>query len=260
MKSPISKKGKINRLIVSLLSILLLLFICKIFLLKEEPRDASKSDETGVTKKSTIKNTRISKKDHITLDVPLINQMDDPELYNGCEVTSLAMLLNYYGFDVTKNELAESLTSVPYQYDDGLYGNPNKGFVGSMDATNGIGYSVYHAPIASLAQKYIDNDFQVIDLTGKSLDEILAYCLNGAPIWTIVTTSYAATDDLETWKTPTGTVEISWSVHSAVITGFNSDKIIVNDPYGEKNKTVDREDFEAAFKQMGNQAITITKK
>ena len=38
------------------------------------------------------------------LNVPLLNQMDDPRLYNGCEVTSLAMILNYSGIDVSKNE------------------------------------------------------------------------------------------------------------------------------------------------------------
>lgn len=38
------------------------------------------------------------------LNVPIENQM--PDLPNGCEVTSLAMLLNYYGIKVTKEDLA----------------------------------------------------------------------------------------------------------------------------------------------------------
>ena len=37
------------------------------------------------------------------MDVILYNQMDAPRLYNGCEVTSLAMLLHYSGYEqVTK--------------------------------------------------------------------------------------------------------------------------------------------------------------
>src|SRR4051812_48067864 len=40
----------------------------------------------------------------IMLDVPLITQMDAPKLYNGCEITSLAMIFNYHGIEVTKNE------------------------------------------------------------------------------------------------------------------------------------------------------------
>ena len=35
---------------------------------------------------------KVVHKKRVVLDVPLINQMDDPELYNGCEVTSLAMV------------------------------------------------------------------------------------------------------------------------------------------------------------------------
>ena len=48
--------------------------------------------------KSAVK---VVHKKRVVLNVPLINQMDDPKLYNGCEVTSLAMVLNYNGIDVT---------------------------------------------------------------------------------------------------------------------------------------------------------------
>ena len=35
---------------------------------------------------------KVVHKKRVVLNVPLINQMDDPKLYNGCEVTSLAMV------------------------------------------------------------------------------------------------------------------------------------------------------------------------
>lgn len=63
--------------------------------------------------------------EEVQLDVPLVNQMDAPRLYNGCEVTSLAMILNYKGISVTKNKLAQEITRVPLQYSNGTYGNPN---------------------------------------------------------------------------------------------------------------------------------------
>ena len=43
----------------------------------------------------------------ILLDVPTILQK--PELPRGCEVTSLAMMLNYAGIEVNKMELAEKI-------------------------------------------------------------------------------------------------------------------------------------------------------
>ncbi len=58
---------------------------------------------------SSHKNAADNKEVRQPLDVPLINQMDSPKLYNGCEVASLAMILNYSGYHVTKNELANEV-------------------------------------------------------------------------------------------------------------------------------------------------------
>ena len=41
------------------------------------------------------------------LNVPLVNQL--PDLPNGCEVTSLAMLLKYYDINVSKLELSSNI-------------------------------------------------------------------------------------------------------------------------------------------------------
>ena len=60
------------------------------------------------------------------LDVPLENQFDAPALENGCEVTSLSMLLAYYGYTTTKNQLADQLTYVPVFNADGTHGDQMK--------------------------------------------------------------------------------------------------------------------------------------
>jgi hypothetical protein len=57
----------------------------------------------------------------LVLDVPLLKQMDAPRLYNGCEVTSLAMLLQFEGLTVSKNDLANKITRVPLKYQDGIH-------------------------------------------------------------------------------------------------------------------------------------------
>src|SRR5690625_7931916 len=51
------------------------------------------------------------------LDVPLINQMDEPRIYNGCEVTCMAMILRYLGYDVNKMDLRVQIQLVPLIYD-----------------------------------------------------------------------------------------------------------------------------------------------
>ncbi|MFP7494868.1 C39 family peptidase [Terribacillus saccharophilus] len=188
------------------------------------------------------------------MDVPLINQMDAPQLYNGCEVTSLAMVLQYAGFDVSKTDLADQIAYVPLNYDNGLRGDPNEGFVGDMP--NGPGLGVYHKPVMDIA-KNIAGD-KAVDVTGKSVEEAIYSPLEaGKPVWIITTSSMAPVDDMETWNTPNGEVDVTYSVHSVAVTGYNEDKVFVNNPYGQKNQEVDRESFERAWEQLGSQAIYI---
>ena len=60
------------------------------------------------------------------------------------------MVLNYAGYDVTKNTLANQVATVPLTYSSGLKGDPNDGFVGDM--ANGPGPGVYHRPIYQVAK------------------------------------------------------------------------------------------------------------
>ncbi|NRD78029.1 C39 family peptidase [Bacillus sp. BRMEA1] len=187
------------------------------------------------------------------LDVPLINQMDPPMLYNGCEVTSLAMILNYSGIKVTKNELASHIRTVPLTYDNGQKGNPNEGFVGDM--INGPGYAVYNGPVFELAKKYAGN--RAVNLTGSPLTDLLKKVSQGKAVWVITTVDFAPVSEFEAWDTPQGNIQISFNEHSVVITGYDAHSIYINDPYGDKNEKLDRGNFEKAWNQMGRQAIVI---
>jgi uncharacterized protein YvpB len=187
------------------------------------------------------------------LDVPLIRQMDPPLLYNGCEVTSLAMILNYSGIKVSKNELANQIQTVPITYNNGQKGNPNVGFVGDM--AHGPGYAVYNGPVYQLAKKYAGD--RAVNLTNSPFTDLLKKISQGKPVWIITTVNFAPVSDFQTWNTPQGKIPISFSEHSVVITGYDDHYIYINDPYGDKNKKVDRDDFEEAWEQMGRQAIVI---
>ncbi|WP_245799363.1 C39 family peptidase [Virgibacillus siamensis] len=187
------------------------------------------------------------------LDVPLINQMAPPQIYNGCEVTSLAMVLNYHDYNVTKSELANQIPRVPLTYENGLKGNPNKGFVGDME--DGPGLTVYHGPIYNLAANYAGS--KAVDLTGKPAEVIFQYVAEGMPVWVITTTNSVPVNNFQTWNTPSGKMEVTFSVHSVVVTGFDENHVYINNPYGSKNQQLSKENFIAAWEQMGSQAVTI---
>ncbi len=185
-----------------------------------------------------------------------------PELPRGCEVTSLAMILNYYGVDVDKIQLAEEVKKdpTPYSVQDGTihFGNPYEGFVGDMYSLDTNGYGVYHGPIYELANTYLEG--QVIDITGISFEEMLQFVDKGYPIWTVVNGAFNALPDseFEIWHTPTGIVKITKRMHSVVLTGFNNNQVYINDPlYYTGNRAIDLSGFKAAWEQMGSQAVVI---
>ncbi|WP_245801957.1 C39 family peptidase [Fictibacillus arsenicus] len=192
-------------------------------------------------------------------DVPLIQQK--PELDRGCEVTSLAMLLQHAGVKTDKMELAHRIKKVdtPYENKNGTYyyGNPNDGFVGDIYTFDNMGYGVYHGPVADLAETYLPK--RIVNLTGSAFEHVLKNVKKGKPVWIITNASFKKLpkNDFRTWNTPSGQVQITWKEHSVVITGFDKDNIYVNDPlHNEKNRKLPYKDFRKAWEQMGSQAIT----
>ncbi|MBT2659394.1 C39 family peptidase [Bacillus sp. ISL-18] len=196
-----------------------------------------------------------SQSNSMVLNVPLINQMAAPRLKNGCEMASLAMVLNYHGVKVTKNTLANQVNKVPWTYNNGLRGNPNVGFVGDM--ANGPGLAVYNGPVLSLAKKYVGN--KAVNLTKKPFSEVLSYVGKGLPVWIITTTTFAPVSNFQSWNTPQGPIRITYSEHSVVITGYDQNYIYINNPYGNKNQKLNKSNFIKAWEQMGSQAIVIIK-
>lgn len=224
--------------------------------------DAVKVKPTSELKR--LADVDVSAGTSVQLDVPIVNQLDTSDggeyLLAGCEIASLTMLLQDCGVKVTKEELMEATPTVPLVGDDGLYGNPNKAFVGDMHGDyDNPGYSVYHAPIVALAQSYLLNQpYQVVDLTGQPFTVMLKELASGNPCWVITTDNMQPEMMEEVWQTDEGEMVINWALHSVVVTGYDDEHIYINDPYGyTQNVPYDRDTFEQTWKLMGSQCVTI---
>ncbi|MCW9134609.1 C39 family peptidase [Bacillus paramycoides] len=188
-------------------------------------------------------------------DVPFIKQL--PELPRGCEVTSLAMLLQHKGVQIDKMQLASEIHRVPFEQ-DGLRGNPYEGFVGNIYTKSEQGYGVYHQPIFTLAEKYVPE--KVINLTGREVQDVYKVISSGSPVWVIANTTFKplSEDSFETWNTSSGEVKITYYEHSVVVIGYDQNFVYMNDPLANNpRKAVPRAEFEKSWEQMGKQAITI---
>lgn len=189
-----------------------------------------------------------------TIDTPFVKQM--PELPRGCEVTSLAMMLQQAGVDVDKMELAKKVKKVPFST-NGLRGNPHDGFVGNMYTFNKPGLGVYHRPIAELANEYLPN--RILDLTGSNVETIYEMIDSGSPVWVISNSwfSHLPKNQFKTWNTSSGKIDITYRLHSVVVTGYDENTVYINDPlHSSKNRPVNRSNFEKGWVQMGSQAIS----
>ncbi|WP_442596396.1 C39 family peptidase [Neobacillus sp. D3-1R] len=188
------------------------------------------------------------------IKAPHIKQM--PELPRGCEVTSLAMMLEHGGIKVNKMQLAKEVQKVPYKK-NGLYGNPYDGFIGNMYTFNAPGLGVYHGPIQDLAEKYLQN--RVVNLTGHDFSYVYQMLDQGQPVWVITNSWFKRLPSSQfiTWQTSTGPLRITYREHSVLVTGYDSKYIYINDPlYPKANRAVKKQDFIDSWNQMGKQAIS----
>lgn len=185
----------------------------------------------------------------VVLNAPLIAQK--PQLANGCEVTSLTMMLQYAGIPADKMTLASQIKKVPPGQ------NPNDGFVGDMYRYGHGGLGVYHGPVAALARQYLGN--RVVDLTGSSFDSVIGQLNKNKPVWVInnVTFNTLPQSAFQTWYTTSGPVRVTTKMHAVLVTGYDSQYVYFNDPLAViKNRKVAKTSFINGWEQMGRQAIS----
>ncbi len=191
-------------------------------------------------------------------NVPYIGQY--PELFRGCEVTSLTMMLNYKGFNVNKMELAEKITKEPFIFTlegNEYNGNPHQGFVGDIYTKENKGYGVYNEPIYKLLKEYIGGE--ALNLTGANFSDLYYYINKNSPIWIIINTRFKHLPDEEFsyLNTTRGNVKMTYREHSVLVTGYDNEYIYYNDPmYPGITQKQPKSDFINAWEQMGKQAIT----
>lgn len=195
------------------------------------------------------------------IDVPLENQNGGSvSLENGCEITALSMLLRFYGYDTNKNDLSELLNYVPVYEDEenDIRGNPHEGFVGNIyEGYDAMGVSV--EPIVKVVEQIVQDQRSIVASNETSFTVVADLVKNGTPVWVVATVDFEipTNNDFRVWNTTKGEVKVSPLCHAAVVTGVDDQNVYVNDPYGYKNRIIDRQIFEEVFQRMGNQSLYL---
>jgi uncharacterized protein YvpB len=192
------------------------------------------------------------------INVPLINQ--NPELRYGCEVTSLAMVLNYAGVKVNKMELYKKVKkdSDPIKRattgDILHWGNPHEGFVGDMTGRN-AGYAVFDIPIAQLVNQYLPN--RAVNLTNQPFENVLQHVSKGYPVVVWTTGDYRLPDRWESWRHGNQVIRTPLDLHAVVLVGYNQQYVFLNDPLsGKKQVKVNKQRFIDSWKALKSRAVS----
>lgn len=186
--------------------------------------------------------------------VPTINQF--PELPTGCEVTSSAMLLNFYGINVGKETLADEVSKAPLPgFKNGRVEgeSPYEYFVGNPRDIKSFG--AFNQPMFNLINKYIAAE----NITGCEFSQVLEKIKNGQPVMAWITRDLIDVQYTSSWYVKNQ--EFWWprGEHTVIITGIEENVIVVNDPYDGREKRYELERFKRIWETMGKQAIVISK-
>ncbi len=191
---------------------------------------------------------------NFSLDVKYISQF--PALPNGCEITSLATVLNFYDCDVDKIFLSDNFLPKNEVGSANFY----EEFVGEPASRNS--YGCFAPAIEMAANAYlegINSELVARDVTGCRFDKLLEYVYSGIPVilWGAAyiesepgfSTEWIVDGEYLVWKT---------NMHCMVLIGFNEETktVTVSDPM-RGIKEYDLDLFVKRFKQFYSQAVIV---
>lgn len=192
------------------------------------------------------------------IDVPTVCQY--PELPTGCESAAAAMVLRYYGVDITAVKFADGWLECSnsfYKVNNELYGpDPNRVFAGDPFSENS--YGCYASVIVNAVNANSDI-CRAKKITGKSLYELCTeYIEFDKPLLIWATTGMKESKLGRSWYLKDGS-EFTWisGEHCLVLVGYNEQFYFFNDPQSGSIAAYKKDTAEKRFEELGSQAVYI---
>lgn len=201
-----------------------------------------------------------SSRDEQELDVPVVLQ--NPELPNGCEITSLTAVLNYYGMKISKLEMVDQyLPKQDFRMVNGRRYGPNPALAYAGDPRKQNGMYVFAGPIIKAANAVIADkqaNLRVTDMSGKSKDEILKLVQDGIPVVVWVTLDLSTPKKNKGWIYEGETIQREGysNLHAVVLTGHMDNKVVVMNPL-KGHVTYNEDQFFKSYEELGAQAVAV---
>ncbi|OEF97549.1 C39 family peptidase [Desulfuribacillus alkaliarsenatis] len=181
-----------------------------------------------------------------------------PEMPSGSEATAIAILLNYHGVQITKEEIGRELPTEPLPVEVNnrqIGGDPSRGFIGDPFSEQGLG--LYQQPLARILGNKIPVG-QVIDRSGRPFLAVLSEVERGNPMIVWVTEGLRPASITQFWWTIDNNL-IQWHGNqtTVVLFDFDADSVYVSDPNTGQIEAYNRVVFERIWRDVGSRAIGI---
>ena len=196
----------------------------------------------------------------------LLNVTDIPqygELPGGCEITSLAIALNYMGFNVDKCYLSDNFLPQQNVYtENGVRYGPDPYVAYPGNPRNSSGWYCWAPPIVQAANSYLtqnNSTFKAVDLTGITQVGIEEQIRSGHPVVVWVTLNFGNLTNFGStyWYTPNGVKIVPYTtIHCLVVTGYDENTFKISDPL-QKTSSISKDKFMPVFQTVGSYAMAI---
>ncbi len=211
---------------------------------------ASISGDVAATQPATAAVTASAATQEISLE-PICQY---PELPTGCEVTSLAMVLNFYHISCDKCDIADNYLT------KGEVGTVDFHYAFEGDPRDESSYGCYANVIVETARRVItayDAPLSVSDLTGTPLDGLRGYLDGGIPLIVWGTQDCREGHFSVTWNVDGK--DLTWFTpeHCMVLIGMDDSIVRVADPIYGNIISYDRAVFESCYNSLFQQAVAI---
>lgn len=251
-------------IIVAVATAILIILMALIAYVSRKNEKISQETTTAVTtevittKKPVPQSARID-------NVPYINQIA-LGFPMGCEAVSATMLLKFYGFDVTVQQMIDAVPTGSGKYEkDGKWyaADPFEMFAGDPRKRRTAGsYGCFAKPLLTAMNKFANG--RAKDISGCEADDLYRYVSEGRPVVIWGASNGNTIKEGVLWHcvdkdgNPTGkTFRELEREHCMVLIGYDAENVILHDPSKGESIIQTKELFVSNWEKLFKQAIII---
>lgn len=190
--------------------------------------------------------------------------LQNPGLMNGCEATTLATLLGFWGFEADKSDLAYNwLPREDFYTVDGIRHGPDPTVAYAGDPATRQGFYCFAPAVCEGADSYLaamGSALRGVDISGVAPEEFDSWLRQGCPVMVWVTLDYGSEAQYLDygWTLPGGRWYTPYkNLHCVLLAGTDGEHYTVCDPL-TGSVTVGREALHASYVALGSHAAVIT--